>query len=109
MTHFYIAKLSLLSQIKTTPDIIYSGSNRSLYLNEEKDNEITEVVVDPKDIPEIDSKYRYILLAAQRAKQIQRGANPRVDLDPRKIKPTTIAREEFDNDKVNFKILEKEK
>lgn len=67
------------------------------------------VVFDPKDIPDIDSKYRLILLAAQRAKQIQRGADPRVDLDPRKIKPTTIALEEFEQDKVNFRFLEKEK
>jgi DNA-directed RNA polymerase omega subunit len=62
-----------------------------------------------KDIPDIDSKYRLILLAAQRAKQIQRGAIPRVDLDPRKIKPTTIALEEFEEDKVNFRFTEREK
>ncbi len=74
-----------------------------------KEQEITDIVVDPKDIPEIDSKYRYILLAAQRAKQVQRGATPRVDMDARKIKPTTIARAEFDNDKVNFKFIAKEK
>lgn len=67
------------------------------------------VEFDPKEIPDIDSKYRLILLAAQRAKQIQRGADPRVDLDPRKIKPTTIALEEFEQDKVNFRFLEKEK
>ncbi len=71
-----------------------------------EEEEIIEVVVDPKKIPEIDSKYRYILLAAQRAKQIQRGANPRVELDPRKIKPTTIAREEFEQKKVNFEITD---
>jgi DNA-directed RNA polymerase omega subunit len=76
---------------------------------ETNEKEITEIVVDPNEIPEIDSKYRFILLAAQRAKQIQRGANPRVDLDPRKIKPTTIARAEFEANKVNFKILAKEK
>ena len=82
----------------------------NLDLNKEtKEEEITEVIVDPKDIPEIDSKYRFILLAAQRAKQIQRGANPRVDLDPRKIKPTTIARKEFEENKVNFTFTEKEK
>ncbi len=75
----------------------------------EEEEEITEVIVDPAKIPDIDSKYRLILLAAQRAKQLQRGAKPRVDLDPRKIKPTTIAIEEFENDKVNFTILEKEK
>jgi len=66
--------------------------------------EMTPVEVDPKKIPKIDSKYRLILLAAQRAKQIQRGALPRVDMDPRKVKSTTIAREEFDNDKVNFEF-----
>jgi DNA-directed RNA polymerase omega subunit len=64
---------------------------------------------DPKDIPDIDSKYRLILLAAQRAKQIQRGATPRVDMDPRTIKPTTIALEEFEEDKVNFRFTEREK
>ena len=71
-----------------------------------EEQEIADVVVNPKDIPEIDSKYRLILLTAQRAKQIQRGARPRVDLDPRKIKPTMIARAEFDEDKVNFDITE---
>ncbi len=74
----------------------------------EEEPQITEVIVDPKKIPEIDSKYRLILLAAQRAKQIQRGAKPRVDLDPRKVKPTTIALEEFENKKVNFEFIEKD-
>ena len=68
-----------------------------------------ELITDPvefdtKDIPDIDSKYRLILLAAQRAKQIQRGATPRVDLDARKIKPTTIALEEVEEYKVNFRF-----
>ncbi|MGI8669063.1 MAG: DNA-directed RNA polymerase subunit omega [Aridibacter sp.] len=77
--------------------------------DEDMQEKITAVVVNPKDIPDIDSKYRLILLAAQRAKQIQRGADPRVDLDPRKIKPTTIALEEFENDKVNFEFISKDK
>ena len=47
-----------------------------------------EEIIDP---PEIDSKYRMIILAAQRSKQLQRGALPRVDADPRKTKPTRIA------------------
>ncbi|NNE65182.1 MAG: DNA-directed RNA polymerase subunit omega [Pyrinomonadaceae bacterium] len=74
----------------------------------EEEPQITEVIVNPKDVPEIDSKYRLILLAAQRAKQIQRGAKPRVELDPRKIKPTTIALEEFEENKVMFEFIEKE-
>lgn len=74
----------------------------------DEDGEITEVIVDPKSIPDIDSKYRLILLTAQRAKQIQRGATPRVDMDSNSIKPTTIARAEFDEEKVNFTFIEKD-
>ncbi|MFM9904208.1 MAG: DNA-directed RNA polymerase subunit omega [Pyrinomonadaceae bacterium] len=60
-------------------------------------------IIDP---PEIDSKYRMIILAAQRSKQLQRGAISRVDLDIRKTKPTRIAMKEFQDKKVNFEILE---
>ena len=59
--------------------------------------------------PDIDSKYRMIILAAQRSKQLQRGALPRVDMDPKKRKPTRIAMKEFQERKVNFKILDREK
>lgn len=62
-----------------------------------------EEIIDP---PEIDSKYRMIILAAQRSKQLQRGATSRVDLDMRKTKPTRIALKEFKEKKVNFEILE---
>ena len=62
-----------------------------------------EEVIDP---PAIDSKYRMIILAAQRSKQLQRGAISRVDLDIRKTKPTRIAMKEFQERKVNFEILE---
>lgn len=55
--------------------------------------------------PAIDSKYRMIILAAQRSKQLQRGATPRVDLDPRKTKPTRIAMKELENGKINFETL----
>ena len=68
--------------------------------------EQAEEIIDP---PDIDSKYRMILLAAQRSKQIQRGALPRVEMDPRKRKPTRIAMKEFQDRKVNFKILENDK
>jgi DNA-directed RNA polymerase omega subunit len=54
---------------------------------------------------EIDSKYRMIILAAQRSKQLQRGATPRVEADPRKMKPTRIAMKELENGKVNFETL----
>ncbi len=60
-----------------------------------------EEVIDP---PVIDSKYRMIILAAQRSKQLQRGAIPRVDMDIRKTKPTRIAMKEFEQRKVNFRF-----
>ena len=61
-----------------------------------------------KEIPEIDSKYRMILLAAQRSKQLQRGANPRINTDIKKNKPTRIAMEEIRQNKIHFEILEEE-
>ncbi len=54
--------------------------------------------------PEITSKYRKIILAAQRSKQLQRGATPRVDMDPRKSKSTRIAMQELEEDKIDFKL-----
>ncbi len=54
------------------------------------------------------SKYRMIIVAAQRSKQLQRGARPRVELDPLKHKSTRIALEEVAQGKINYKIIEKE-
>jgi len=63
------------------------------------DEQASEVETAP---PDIDSKYRMIILAAQRSKQIQRGASPRVEMDPRRVKPTRIAMREIQDKKVNF-------
>ncbi|MBC7798453.1 MAG: DNA-directed RNA polymerase subunit omega [Pyrinomonadaceae bacterium] len=53
----------------------------------------------------IDSKYRLILIAAQRSKQLQRGARPRVAVDTTKNKKNTrIALDEIKNEKIDFKI-----
>ncbi|HEX6188034.1 MAG TPA: DNA-directed RNA polymerase subunit omega [Pyrinomonadaceae bacterium] len=59
-------------------------------------------------VPEIDAKYRLIILAAKRSKQLQRGARPRIDIDATKHKPTRIALEEVIRGKVpfHFKPLE---
>lgn len=54
--------------------------------------------------PEIDSKYRLIILAAKRSKQLQRGAQPRIEIDPIKHKPTRIALEEVMRGKVHFSV-----
>jgi DNA-directed RNA polymerase subunit omega len=54
-----------------------------------------------------DSNYRFILVAARRARQIQGGARPLVDTQSRK--PCRIAREEIVNGKVEWVIPEKPK
>lgn len=52
----------------------------------------------------VDSKYRLIILAAKRSKQLQRGAQPRIEIDPQKHKPTRIALEEVIRGRVHFDI-----
>jgi len=64
--------------------------------------------VDGAQSPEVDSKYRLIILAAKRSKQLQRGAQPRIDIDPQKHKPTRIALEEVIRGRVHFSIKEEE-
>lgn len=58
--------------------------------------------------PEMDSKYRLIIVAAKRSKQLQRGARPRIDIDAQKHKPTRIALEEVQQGKVHFQIIDEE-
>ncbi len=69
---------------------------------------MTELVdeVDGSSGPEVDSKYRLIILAAKRSKQLQRGAQPRIEIDPQKHKPTRIALEEVMRGRVHFNIKE---
>ena len=64
--------------------------------------------VDGTSGPEVDSKYRLIILAAKRSKQLQRGAQPRIEIDPQKHKPTRIALEEVMRGRVHFDIKEEE-
>jgi DNA-directed RNA polymerase omega subunit len=73
---------------------------------EEIDDANVDDVIDP---PEIDSKYRMIILAAQRSKQLQRGAISRTDIDIRKNKPTRVAMKEFKERRVNFEITDMDK
>jgi DNA-directed RNA polymerase subunit omega len=68
---------------------------------EEQDNQ-------ERESPSLDSKYRLILVAAQRSKQLQRGARPRVEMDSQRHKPTRIALEEVARGKIHFSLVEKE-
>jgi DNA-directed RNA polymerase subunit omega len=60
------------------------------------------------ETPRIDSKYRMIIVAAQRSKQLQRGARPRVEMDTHRHKPTRVALEEVQRGKVDFSFTNRE-
>lgn len=55
----------------------------------------------PKDV---DSKFRFITVASQRAKQLQNGAKPRVDVRSRKA--TRIAMHEVLADAVSWELMD---
>jgi DNA-directed RNA polymerase subunit omega len=53
---------------------------------------------------EIDSKFRLITVAAQRAKQLQNGAKPKVDVRSRK--PTRVAMQEVLANAISWELRE---
>jgi DNA-directed RNA polymerase subunit omega len=61
-----------------------------------------------KQTPALDSKYRLIIVAAQRSKQLQRGARARVEIDNQQHKHTRVALLEVEQGKVDFTITEEE-
>ena len=60
-----------------------------------------------KLIEGFDSNYRYILVAARRARQLQGGARPVIDTISRK--PCRIAMDEIDSGKVKWVVPAPEK
>jgi DNA-directed RNA polymerase omega subunit len=58
--------------------------------------------------PGIDSRYRLIVVAALRAKQLLHGSLPRIDVDPVRRRNTSIALEEVKQGLVPFTITGKE-
>ncbi len=52
--------------------------------------------------PGIDSKFRLIVVAALRSKQLLSGSAPRIDADPLRRRNTSIALEEVKQGLVNF-------
>jgi DNA-directed RNA polymerase subunit omega len=55
--------------------------------------------------PGIDSRYRLIVVAALRSKQLQRGSLPRIGVDPQRRKNTSIALEEVKQGLVPFTTI----
>jgi DNA-directed RNA polymerase omega subunit len=82
----------------TDVGISLNGDLVKLIMAEQELDELT----DQAPPPEIDSKYRLIILAAKRSKQLQRGARPRIEIDALKHKFTRIALEEVIQGKVQF-------
>jgi DNA-directed RNA polymerase omega subunit len=52
--------------------------------------------------PGIDSRFRLVIVAALRSKQLLRGAHPRISSDPKKRRNTSIALEEVKQGLVAF-------
>ena len=63
-------------------------------------------LVEAAETLQVDSKYRLIIIAAKRSKQLQRGAKPRIEIDPQKHKSTRVALEEVMRGKVNFTVTD---
>lgn len=58
--------------------------------------------------PGIDSKFRLIVVAALRSKQLLNGSPPRIDADPLKRRNTSIALEEVKQGLVSFTTPDKD-
>jgi len=58
--------------------------------------------------PGVDSRYRLIVIAALRAKQLLHGALPRIEVDPQRRKNTSIALEEVKRGLVPFANIHNE-
>jgi DNA-directed RNA polymerase omega subunit len=52
-----------------------------------------------------ESKFAYVTLTAKRARQLQLGARPLIDL-PRSRKPTRVAQEELESGLLDFELPE---
>lgn len=83
------------------------SENKNMARAVETDIEAVDETTPPEQ-PVMDSKYRMIIVAAQRSKQIQRGARPRVEMDTQRHKPTRVALEEVLRGKIRFSIIPKE-
>jgi DNA-directed RNA polymerase omega subunit len=65
-------------------------------------NETAEAGAGP--LPEIDSRFRLVVVAALRSKQLLRGATPRIDANPLRRRNTSIALEEVKRGLVSYAL-----
>ena len=70
--------------------------------------QITTDVAGEEQWPGIDSRYRLIVVASLRTKQLLRSSSPRIEADPRKRRNTSIALEEVKRGLVPFTITDQD-
>jgi DNA-directed RNA polymerase omega subunit len=56
----------------------------------------------PESGPEVISRFRAVIVAGLRVKQLRRGSKPRIELDGKKHKDTCIAMEEVSRGLISF-------
>lgn len=71
-----------------------------------KEDKALDGATNEEQWPGIDSRYRLIVVAALRSKQLLRGASPRITADPLKRRNTSIALEEVKQGLVPFRLTE---
>ncbi len=71
-----------------------------------KEDKALDGAANEEQWPGIDSRYRLIVVAALRSKQLLRGASPRITADPLKRRNTSIALEEVKQGLVPFRLTE---
>lgn len=62
----------------------------------------------PELWPGVDARFRLIILAAQRSKQLVRGATSRIELEPLRRRSTSIALEEVKRGLIPFTVSKPE-
>jgi DNA-directed RNA polymerase omega subunit len=75
----------------------------------QKEKKSLDARINENEWPGIDSRYRLIIVAALRSKQIYAGATPRIEADSRWRRNTSIALEEVKRGLVPFVLTEPEK
>ncbi len=68
---------------------------------QEKAKEEDQLPSDERAPNRVDSKFRFVLVSAQRAEQLMRGARPKVEVAGRQ-KPTKVAMQEVQSDLVEW-------
>jgi DNA-directed RNA polymerase omega subunit len=65
-------------------------------------HDVINAAEDGERWPGVDSRFRLVIVAALRSKQIQRGARPRIEADPKRRRSTSIALEEVKLGLISF-------